>query len=79
MFLTINAEDSLANAAVFIEDNNYTFPVLLDTDSGVSLEYGIFGVPTTFFIDKDGIIRKWKLGAYLNTAEIEADLRSIMP
>ena len=79
VFLTIDAADSLAVAAAFIEDNNYAFTVLLDTNSGVSTKYGILGVPTTFFIDKDGIIQKWKLGAYLSTAEIEADLRSIIP
>ena len=79
MFLTINNRDSLAAAVGFIEDNDYSFPVLLDTDYAVSLEYGIFGVPTTFFIDKDGIILQRKFGGYQSTAEIEAHLRLIMP
>ncbi len=79
MFLTINTEDSLADAVAFIEDNDYSFPVLLDTDFAVSLKYGIFGVPITFFIDRDGIILERKFGAYQSTADIEEHLELIMP
>jgi len=78
VFLTVNNRDSLSEAAAFIENNNYTFPVLFDADYSVSLEYGIPGVPTTFFIDKDGIILARKVGAWESTAGIEAYLRFIM-
>jgi cytochrome c-type biogenesis protein len=41
----------------FIEDEGYTFPVLLDHEGEAAYKYGIWSVPTTFFIDRDGIIR----------------------
>jgi peroxiredoxin len=79
VLLTINQGESLAEVTDFIEDNNYSFPVLLDTDYAVSLYYGIFGIPITYFIDKDGVIQQRKFGGYQSTAEIEAHLELIMP
>ena len=79
VFLTIDAEDSLEKAKAFKEDNNYSFIVLLDVDSSVSTDYGIFGVPMTFFVNKEGIIQKLKIGAYQSTNEIKQDLKSIIP
>lgn len=35
--------------------------------------------PTTFFIDKDGIIRDKKIGAFAGKAEIEKSLDKIIP
>ena len=62
-----------------MESNYLSFPVLLDTNQKVALEYNIRGIPTTFFIDKDGIIQIVKVGAFLSTAEIEKNLKKIMP
>ncbi|NUN69506.1 MAG: TlpA family protein disulfide reductase [Bacteroidetes bacterium] len=39
----------------FLQKNNYTFPVLFDTD--VVKQYGVEGIPTKFIIDKEGVIR----------------------
>lgn len=47
-------EDLIYN---FIESENISFPVLLDLDRKVTSIYAVTGVPTTFFIDKSGIIR----------------------
>ncbi len=44
----------------FIEDNTYTFPVLLDEDY-VS-KYGVTGIPTKFFIGRNGSIRYQSIG-----------------
>ncbi|UCE98376.1 MAG: TlpA family protein disulfide reductase [Dehalococcoidia bacterium] len=78
VFLTIDAEDSAVEVAKFLQENDYTFPVLLDVDSSVSVDYGIFGVPITFLINKEGIIQKLKIGAYKSTTEIEEDLKLII-
>ncbi len=63
----------------FIERSNFSFPVLLDTDQDVALEYNIRAIPTTFFIDKDGIIQAIKVGAFSNMIEIEKSLDRIIP
>lgn len=37
----------------FIEDSQYTFPVLYDNDQNASQTYGIYSLPTTLFINQD--------------------------
>lgn len=38
----------------FLEENGYTYPVLMDTDAKLFEAYGIYSYPTTFMIDRDG-------------------------
>ena len=45
----------------FIDENRYTFPVLLD--EGVVEKYGVNGIPTKFVIDRNGRIQFRKIGA----------------
>ena len=56
-------EDSVSAAAAFVEDFELTFPILFDTEDGeVAQRYGVRGLPATFFIDADGIMRAMNLG-----------------
>ena len=41
----------------------FTFPNAADTGGRVAVEYGVYGVPETFFIDRRGRIRKKHVGA----------------
>ena len=61
----------------FMQTNNLSFPVLLDIDGSVALDYSVFGIPTTFFIDGNGIIKDKKLGPFNSTAEIESSISKI--
>lgn len=40
----------------FLEENGYTYPVLMDTTGELFYSYGIQAFPTTFMIDRDGNI-----------------------
>lgn len=59
----------------FIDSEGYTFPVLLDADDEVSMDYSaifpITGIPTTFIIDKEGTIRYVRPGTFLDKEYIE--------
>ena len=50
----VGQEGSAEDIAAFLSDNNYTYPVVMDTDGIMSYYYGISAYPTTFMIDKDG-------------------------
>ena len=52
--LAVNSQESADTVAAYLEDHDFTFPVLLDTDGVVMKRYGIHGLPTSFFIDRDG-------------------------
>ena len=46
----------------FVKLNNYTWTFIHDTDSSVSINYQVTGIPSTFFIDKNGVIRSIHVG-----------------
>ncbi|MFQ5996248.1 MAG: TlpA family protein disulfide reductase [Dehalococcoidales bacterium] len=77
--LTVNLQEDPSLVKEFMEDLGLSFPVLLATNQEVSLAYNLRGIPTTFFIDKDGIIQDRKVGAFTGSAEIESRLIKIMP
>ena len=77
--LAVNIGDSSTKVKEFMQNHNLSLPVLLDTDQDVALEYNIRAIPTTFLIDKDGIIQEMKVGAFSSKAEIEETLSKIIP
>lgn len=48
--------DPVQEAQAFSERFGFEFPVLLDLDGVAGIDYKVFSLPTTFFVDKDGII-----------------------
>ena len=59
VFLTISIAQSPNPQYMrdIIRINNLTFPVLLDPDWNVSGTYNVSGIPSTYFIDREGVIR----------------------
>lgn len=51
----------------FIESNKYSFNVLLDSNNSAARTYSISSIPASYFINKDGIITKSKVGALEET------------
>lgn len=50
----IGQEGSAEEIAAFMEENGYTYPVLMDESGEMFAEYGISAFPTTFMITEDG-------------------------
>ena len=55
--LAINI-DPIENLSVFVKERQILYPVLLDKKGDASQAYGLLVVPTAFFIDEKGIIRR---------------------
>lgn len=79
VLLTIDIGESPATIKEFMLKYNLTMPVLLDARESVAQRYNITGIPTTFLIDKDGVIRAKIIGAFPSTEAIEKELSKIMP
>ncbi|WP_026695802.1 peroxiredoxin family protein [Peribacillus kribbensis] len=62
MILAVNM-DPYADVKGFSKKMGITFPILLDTDNEVNTSYKIVSIPTTYFIDKKGIVRNKIMGA----------------
>jgi len=75
--LVINIGENSSRVREFMESFSFSFPVLLDEDTRVSEEYNVRAIPTTFFIDKNGIIQTTKIGAFQSKVQIEKCLGQI--
>jgi len=76
--LAIDVSESASTVERFLQAEGYSFPVLLDTRGVVGKKYNIRAIPTTYFIDKDGIIQGIKIGAFQSKEEIEASIRMVI-
>ena len=59
MMIGINIQDKEEPAKKFLTQFGHTFPNAPDPAGRVSVDYGVYGVPETFFIDRAGRVR-WK-------------------
>jgi peroxiredoxin len=60
--LAVNVRQDRETAARFVEPLEISYPVLLDEDGAVAREYGVSGLPTTFFVDRFGKLSTRVLG-----------------
>jgi len=75
--LAISVGDRAVFVQSFVDRQGLTFPVLLDSDEAISNIYQISTIPTTFFINADGIIKGIKEGRFTSQFEIEDMLNSL--
>ena len=80
LVIGIQTQDRDARAAgrAFIDRFGLSFPNVIDNDSRVSITYGLFGVPETFFVRADGTVMHKHAGPVteaMMTERIEAMLR----
>lgn len=68
LVLGVDIQDTREAAEKFIRDFALTFPNAPDPAGRVSIEYGVYGVPETFFIDRRGRIRGKHVGAVTEEA-----------
>ena len=62
-FLLVSVDESLDTAKTFISDSGYTFPVYFDTTSMGGYLYGASSIPLTYFIDAQGNLAAYYMGA----------------
>ncbi len=84
--LALYGDDEFAIVAVSIEESRLinefgrefglSFPLVSNQAGDISQYYGVSGLPTTFFIDREGVVANRHLGA-LDRAEIDEILASI--
>ena len=77
--LAVDIGESPSTVSEFMKKYGLTFPVLLDSTQDISLRYNVRAIPTTFLIDRNGIIIDIKIGAFSGKSEIEKSLAKITP
>jgi thiol-disulfide isomerase/thioredoxin len=77
--LAVNCREDQATVSSFLKNEGFSFPVLLDLNGRVSTNYGVQAIPTTFLIDRDGMIILRLVGSIdWDTPKIHAALESLL-
>ncbi len=73
----VDIQDTVEAARKFMSDFSLSFPNARDLGGKVSVDYGVYGVPETFFIDRKGMIRAKHVGA-LTDAVFRAEVDRLL-
>jgi len=57
VIIGLNAEEKPEKVKTFVRENGITFPIVISDDATVNAIFGLKHMPTTWFIDKNGILR----------------------
>lgn len=69
--------DTLAGAKNFVSEYELTFPTLLDPDDVTRKKYHVDGYPTSFLINRDGIIEEAYYGM-IDVKELEQTINKLL-
>jgi len=76
--LAVDQDEEPSLVESFRQELNLTFPLLLDPNYLVSDQYRVGLLPTTFFIDRRGVIRDVVLGGPMDRALIEDKIKPLL-
>ena len=63
LFVGVNIQDTEEDARVYLKAFDITYPNGVDRYGKVTVDYGVIGLPVTFFVDRDGIVERRWVGA----------------
>lgn len=81
VFVGVNIQDKEESARAFLEEFGITYPNGIDRGARIAIEYGVWGLPETFFIDRDGRItykHVGSLGWQTITTKLEEATRGVV-
>ena len=80
VIIGINAtnQDSMADAINFTDQKNLTFPIVFDTGGRASHDYQLRSLPTTFFVDRKGIIQELIVGGPISEALLRIRVEQLL-
>jgi cytochrome c biogenesis protein CcmG/thiol:disulfide interchange protein DsbE len=72
VILAVNMDTSEGAMKEFLEKNRYSFPIVrIKGETGLNIP----GLPTSYLVDKDGSVKKIRLGVY---RELEEDISKLL-
>lgn len=78
VFLGVDVYEDRDTAKRFREEFQVPFPLLVDADGAVTTRFRVYGTPTTFFIDRDGILRDVVVGGPLDRAYLDKEITPLL-
>lgn len=71
-------QDAVSDVESFVQEFKLTYPILLDRDGSVGNLYQIKGLPSTFFINRAGIIRTVVVGGPMSETFIRSKIEALL-
>ena len=78
VIVAVNIEDSISKVKQFFGDSEVSFIVAIDVNAQVAPIYATGYIPTTIFIDSEGIIRYLKVGGFTDEKHLQACVTKIV-
>lgn len=72
----IAVQDTPEDAAAFMKEAGKTYPIAIDESGMAGINYGVTGVPETFFISRGGMILD-KIAGPVSKEDLEARLKDL--
>jgi len=60
--LAVNIGEASDAVSKFAKQFGLDFPIMQDSKTTVARQYGLFSIPTSFFLDRQGVIRTVRMG-----------------
>lgn len=60
--LAVNAGQDRKTVEAFIRKLGVSYPAVLDESAAIAKRYGVVGLPTTYFVDANGVVRGKVIG-----------------
>ncbi len=76
--VNLTNQDLVSEVEAFVQEFSLTYPILLDRDGQVGNLYQIQGIPTTFFIDREGVIRTAVVGGPMSETFIRSKIEALL-
>ena len=76
--MILDVRESLETVKSYFDAAGWTVPVYLDSLGIAGAKYSVRGLPTSFFIDSEGIIRDMVIGA-MTEARLRQGIQAILP
>lgn len=71
-------QDQQESALAFSQSLGLTFPILFDLDGEVSAQYQVRAMPTSFFIDAEGVVQRTVIGGPMSEGLLRAEIEKLL-
>ena len=70
--VAVNLQEDEDTIAGFVEEFGMQFPVVIDRSGDVADKYRVIGIPTSYFIDRSGVVRSIYTGPFVGQESRQA-------
>lgn len=71
-------QDTEVGAAAFVQAYGLSFPVPLDRTGTVAQQYQLRGLPSTYFVDRKGVIQTFVVGGPMSEALLRSKVQDLL-